>query len=176
MKFTIFTTALFIALAISTIIKAQVGIGVSTADINPSALLDVTSTTKGFLPPRMTTSQRDSITTPETGLVIFNTTTNSLEYKSSTEWVSLRTTTPNTADVILPYVLICTQQWMENNLDVTNYRNGDPIPYVTDATEWAGLTTGAWCYYNNDPANGNLYGKLYNWHAVNDTRGLAPMG
>jgi len=48
MKFTIFTTALFIALAISTIIKAQVGIGVSTADINPSALLDVTSTTKGF--------------------------------------------------------------------------------------------------------------------------------
>jgi hypothetical protein len=51
MKYTILTTALFIALAISTTIKAQVGIGVSTANINPSAQLDVTSTTKGFLPP-----------------------------------------------------------------------------------------------------------------------------
>ena len=178
MKFTIFTTALIIALAITTTTNAQVGIGISTADINPSAQLDVNSTTKGFLPPRMTTSQRDSITTPATGLVIFNTITNSLEYKSSTGWVSLTAATPNTADVILPNVLICTQQWMENNLDVTNYRNGDPIPYVTDATEWASLTTGAWCYYNNDPANGNLYGKLYNWHAVNDSThgGLAPTG
>ena len=176
MKFTILTTVLIITLAITTTTNAQVGIGVSTADINPSAQLDVTSSTKGFLPPRMTTTERDAISTPATGLVIFNTTTNSLEYKSSTEWVSLKTATPNTADIILPNVLICTQQWMENNLDVSTYRNGDPIPYVADATEWASLTTGAWCYYNNDPANGNLYGKLYNWYAVNDTRGLAPMG
>ena len=176
MKYTILTTALFIVLAISTTIKAQVGIGVSTANINPSAQLDVSSTTKGFLPPRMTTTQRDAISTPATGLVIFNTITNSLEYKSSTGWVSLTAATPTTAAVFLPTVVIGTQQWMGNNLDVTNYRNGDPIPYVTDATEWAGLTTGAWCYYNNDPANGNLYGKLYNWHAVNDPRGLAPLG
>ncbi len=172
MKFTIFTIVLIIALAITTSSNAQVGIGVSTADINPSAQLDVTSTTKGFLPPRMTTSQRDSISTPATGLVIFNTTTNSLEYKSSTGWVSLTTATA----VNYPSVLIGAQYWMEKNLELTTYRNGDPIPYVTDATEWASLTTGAWCYYNNDPANGNLYGKLYNWYAVNDPRGLAPSG
>ena len=176
MKKTILASLLMIALAITTTTNAQVGIGVSTANINPSAQLDVSSTKKGFLPPRMTTSQRDSINTPATGLVIFNTTTNSLEYKSSTSWVSLTTTTSNTAAVFLPSIVIGTQQWMGNNLDVTNYRNGDPIQYVTDATEWAGLTTGAWCYYNNDPANGNLYGKLYNWYAVNDSRGLAPMG
>jgi uncharacterized protein (TIGR02145 family) len=65
---------------------------------------------------------------------------------------------------------------MEKNLDVLTYRNGDVIPEVTDAAEWAGLTTGAWCYYDNDAANGAIYGKLYNWYAVNDPRGLAPQG
>ncbi len=73
-------------------------------------------------------------------------------------------------------VTICSQVWMIKNLDVTTYRNGDAIPQVTDATAWANLTTGAWCYYNNDAANGPIYGKLYNWYAVNDVRGLAPSG
>ncbi len=68
------------------------------------------------------------------------------------------------------------QVWMSKNLDVTTYRNGDPIPEVTDPGEWAGLTTGAWCWYNNDPALGAVYGRLYNWYAVNDPRGLAPVG
>ncbi len=66
--------------------------------------------------------------------------------------------------------------WMCRNLDVDHYRNGDPIPEVQDSAQWANLTTGAWCYYNNDPANGAIYGKLYNWYAVNDPRGLAPIG
>jgi len=71
---------------------------------------------------------------------------------------------------------ICDQTWMVKNLDVDQYRNGDPIPQVTDPAAWAALTTGAWCYYFNDPANGATYGKLYNWYAVNDPRGLAPAG
>ena len=65
---------------------------------------------------------------------------------------------------------------MEKKLDVVTYLNGDIIPQVTDPTAWGALTTGAWCYYNNDPANGAIYGKLYNWYAVNDARGLAPQG
>jgi uncharacterized protein (TIGR02145 family) len=65
---------------------------------------------------------------------------------------------------------------MVKNLDVSTYRNGDPIPQVTDSATWNNLTTGAWCYYNNDPANGAIYGKLYNWYAVMDPRGLAPAG
>ena len=73
-------------------------------------------------------------------------------------------------------VTICNQVWATRNLDVTTYRNGDPIPQVTDIGQWGTLTTGAWCYYNNDPANGATYGKLYNWYAVNDPRGLAPAG
>lgn len=73
-------------------------------------------------------------------------------------------------------VLIGTQEWTNCNLDVTTYANGDTIPQVTDPTAWAALTTGAWCYYDNDSANGTTYGKLYNWYAVNDPRGLAPVG
>jgi uncharacterized protein (TIGR02145 family) len=71
-------------------------------------------------------------------------------------------------------VEIGNQIWMCENLDVTHYRNGDEIPQVQDSSEWASLTTGAWCYYDNDPENGEVYGKLYNWYAVNDPRGLAP--
>jgi uncharacterized protein (TIGR02145 family) len=71
---------------------------------------------------------------------------------------------------------ICGKDWMKKNLDVSTYRNGDPIPQVTDPSEWLGLTTGAWCYYENNSANGTVYGKLYNWYAVNDPRGLAPAG
>jgi uncharacterized protein (TIGR02145 family) len=73
-------------------------------------------------------------------------------------------------------VLICEQRWTTSNLNVSTYRNGDPIPEVSDPVAWAALTTGAWCYYDNDPANGAIYGKMYNWYAVNDPRGLAPLG
>lgn len=63
-------------------------------------------------------------------------------------------------------VTICNQLWATKNLDVTTYSDGTPIPQVTDPTQWAGLTTGAWCYYNNDPANDAVYGKLFNWYAA----------
>ena len=55
-----------------------------------------------------------------------------------------------------------TQDWAIENAEVETYRDGTPIPQVTDDTEWASLTTGAWCYYDNDPNKG----KLYNWYAV----------
>lgn len=77
----------------------------------------------------------------------------------------------------LKSVKIGKQTWMVKNLDVATYRNGDPIPKVTNEAEWVALTTGAWCYYNNDSATyAATYGKLYNWYAVNDPRGLAPTG
>jgi uncharacterized protein (TIGR02145 family) len=68
------------------------------------------------------------------------------------------------------------QIWMTRNLDVSTYLNGEPIPQVTDSSQWPKLKTGAWCYYNNDSTLGKVYGKLYNWYAVNDPRGLAPLG
>jgi uncharacterized protein (TIGR02145 family) len=86
------------------------------------------------------------------------------------------TTTTICQDCIAHDVTIGTQVWTGCNLDVTTYRNGDPIPEVTDQGAWNSLTTGAWCYYENTSSNGTTYGKLYNWHAVNDPRGLAPIG
>jgi uncharacterized protein (TIGR02145 family) len=101
-----------------------------------------------------------------------------LEIRNSTSWASLITAADalRTAADALPTIQIGTQKWMSKNLDVAFYRNGDPIPQVTDPTAWEGLTTGAWCYYDNDPIQGGKFGKLYNWYAVNDSRGLAPQG
>ncbi|WP_153798431.1 fibrobacter succinogenes major paralogous domain-containing protein [Foetidibacter luteolus] len=73
-------------------------------------------------------------------------------------------------------VKIGNQYWTRRNLNITRYRNGDSIPHVTDANQWRNLKSGAWCYYNNDPSSEALYGKLYNWYAVTDPRGLAPDG
>jgi len=73
-------------------------------------------------------------------------------------------------------IAIGSQVWADKNLDVSTYRNGDPIPQVQDSIVWSNLTTGAWCYYNGDAGLGTIYGKIYNWYAVNDSRGLAPLG
>jgi uncharacterized protein (TIGR02145 family) len=73
-------------------------------------------------------------------------------------------------------VTIGTQKWTGCNANTKFYNNGDPIPYVSDPTTWASLTFGAWCYYNNDPASEATYGVLYNWYAVNDPRGISPVG
>jgi uncharacterized protein (TIGR02145 family) len=73
-------------------------------------------------------------------------------------------------------VVIGTQEWMIRNLDVTTYRDGTEIPEVTDNATWSALTTGAWCYHSNNSANDPIYGKLYNWYAVTNAKGLAPIG
>jgi len=98
-------------------------------------------------------------------------------------------------------VKIGNQWWMAENLRVTHYRNMDgcptvapgaapwvtanpevstylydAIPYVTDDATWSVLTSGAYCNYNNSEANALIYGNLYNWYAVADSRGIAPVG
>ena len=74
-------------------------------------------------------------------------------------------------------VKIGTQTWMAENLNVSHFRNGDPIPEAKTAKEW--LNAGekgkpAWCYYDNKSDNDKIYGKLYNWYALKDIRGLSP--
>jgi uncharacterized protein (TIGR02145 family) len=86
---------------------------------------------------------------------------------------------PVTVDEKYEAVKIGDQVWMKRNLDVSHFRNGDPIPEAKTNEEWkkAGEEgKPAWCYFKNDPEKGKVYGKLYNWFAVNDPRGLAPEG
>ena len=76
-------------------------------------------------------------------------------------------------------VKIGSQIWLGENLNIATFRNGDKIPEAKTAEEWQKANDNkqpAWCYYNNDPKNGEKYGKLYNGYAVNDKRGLAPEG
>ena len=77
-------------------------------------------------------------------------------------------------------VTIGKQVWMLENLNVATFKNGAAIPEVQTAESWENsgkyYQTPAWCYYNNDPKNGEKYGKLYNWYAVVDTNGLCPQG
>jgi uncharacterized protein (TIGR02145 family) len=75
--------------------------------------------------------------------------------------------------------LIGKQEWQIENLNVTTFRNGDKILEAKTEQEWILACENeipAWCYYDNDPTNGAVYGKLYNWYAVVDKRGLAPIG
>ena len=74
-------------------------------------------------------------------------------------------------------VIIGSQWWMAENLKVTHYRNGDPIPNVTNETNWSdlwGLKKGAYCEYSNNVEIVSTYGRLYNWYAVADNRNIAP--
>jgi uncharacterized protein (TIGR02145 family) len=96
------------------------------------------------------------------GLILFSCSNNNSPNSSNTKTIDS--------------VKIGSQVWMVKNLDVDHYQNGDIIPQVSDSTQWANLLTGAWCYYNNSDSLGLIYGKLYNWYAVNDPRGLAPIG
>jgi len=76
-------------------------------------------------------------------------------------------------------ITIGNQVWMTANLNLSYFRNGDAIPESKTKEEWiaAGkLGKPTWCHYGNDPKNDEKYGKLYNWYAVSDPRGLAPNG
>lgn len=85
---------------------------------------------------------------------------------------------------VYPTVKIGEQTWMAENLNVATFRNGDPIPEAKTKEQWIEASKSgkpAWCYYENraiqdDATNGSKYGKLYNWFAVNDSRGIAPIG
>ena len=272
-----FLTFTFLLLNFEFTSAQNVGIGTNS----PQAALDVSSTTNGFLPPRMTFAQRNAIVNPAAGLIVYcsDCANGEMQYYNGTNWIKMSIdigsvpfvaptvttaviisitnttaicggsitadggstvtsrgvvwstspsptialttktvdgsgtgsftssitgltanttyyvrayatnsvgttygaqqtfTTTNITFVSLPSVTIGTQIWSSQNLSVATYRNGDPIPQVTDPTAWANLTTGAWCWYNNDSATyAATYGRLYNWYAVNDPRGLAPQG
>jgi uncharacterized protein (TIGR02145 family) len=95
------------------------------------------------------------------------------------EFLSSNVIKSNNPVEYIPQVRIGRQIWTAQNLNVDKFRNGEPIPQAKNSDEW--IKAGAegkpvWCYYENDPTNDAKYGKIYNWYAVNDPRGLAPLG
>ncbi len=73
------------------------------------------------------------------------------------------------------------QEWMKENLRVSRYTNGDAIGYYGDSASWGqilvdGASTPAWCYLRDNSANDTVYGKLYNFFTILDSRGLCPVG
>jgi len=78
-------------------------------------------------------------------------------------------------DNIYHTVIIGNQVWLTENLKTTKYNDGSVIPLVTDNTGWISLSSPGFCWYNNESANKDIYGALYNWYAVN-TGKLCPTG
>jgi uncharacterized protein (TIGR02145 family) len=73
-------------------------------------------------------------------------------------------------------VIVGTQTWMRYNLNVSKFSDDTDIENITNYTTFMATSTPAWCYYDNMEENGAVYGKLYNWYAVNDAKGLCPVG
>lgn len=87
--------------------------------------------------------------------------------------------TPTVTDVdgnVYNTIQIGNQCWTKENLKVSKYADNTPIPSVTLNSDWTNLSTGAWCNYNNNIQFNNTYGKLYNWFAVTNSKGLCPAG
>jgi uncharacterized protein (TIGR02145 family) len=95
---------------------------------------------------------------------------------SKTVNVNVRATIADIEGNVYMIVTIGAQTWMAENLRTTKYNNGEPIINVTDDVTWSSLTNGAYCWYNNSPANKDTWGALYNWYAVSDNRNIAPIG
>ncbi|MDP8315183.1 MAG: Ser-Thr-rich GPI-anchored membrane family protein [Candidatus Celaenobacter antarcticus] len=104
---------------------------------------------------------------------------NSSVYDYSNNYFTLYVATGTVTDIddnVYQTREIGNQWWMTENLKVTHYRNGSSISKVTNNNTWTGLSTGAYCNYGNNNGNVATYGHLYNWYALDDSRGIAPDG
>lgn len=97
-------------------------------------------------------------------------------YGNSVYLKPLKSTIKDIDGNVYTTVAIGTQVWTVENLNVTKYKNGDPIEKIQDKSLWNNTETGAYCNYDNDVSNSNIYGKLYNWYAASDERNIAPEG
>lgn len=189
-KFIVFLAALSIAANLS---LGQVGIKSDNTSPDNSAMLDVSSTEKGLLVPRMTSSERQAIISPAIGLMVYQTDEPAgFYYHDSAGWIAVASNLDigmllsiieglsagvydkdgNHYDA----VVIGNQVWMASNLMVTRFNDGTTIPNVTGNPDWMNTTDPAYCWYNDDSATyGSVYGALYNWYAV-EQGNLCPIG
>ncbi len=160
----------------------NVAINTDGSPPHTSAILDLQATDKGILIPRINVEQRDEISEPAKGLLIYQTGHKSgFRYYNGAEWRDLerpfvnnvKDSDGNTYDILV----IGTQQWFASNLKVTHFRNGDPIPFIDASLQWAEAGEAAATAYNGMAETYlPIFGLLYNAFAVNDARGLCPEG
>jgi len=176
------TFILVTLLLLSIKITAQVGIGTTTPD--PNAVLDVVSTNKGFLPPRV--ANVAAIATPVAGLMIYDESKQCMRYYNGTIWsdcmgnITPAFTCGDTMTDIdgntYPTVLIDDKCWMAADLKVSKYPNGDPIPYIDNNATWGALadnnTDDGYSFYGDSNNDGIVdiaysdYGALYSYSAA----------
>ena len=161
-------------------LNAQVSVSADGSSASPGAMLEVKSTDKGFLPPRMTTAQRNAISTPVEGLMIYNTDQKALNIFDGTSWTSLYSfvcglSMIDTRDMkVYKTVQIGTQCWMAQNLNVGIRINGIVDHSDNDILE-------KYCYGDAE-SNCGLYGGLYQWDEMmqyvttKGTKGICPDG
>ena len=179
--------AIILVLVVSANAFSQnIGVAINSDGAAPNncAILDVSSTTKAFLPPRMTNAQKVAIATPAAGLMVWCSNcgpSGELQIFNGTTWTNTAGGAASGLDITdgsgntYETVTIGTQTWLTKNLYTTKYNDGTDILTVTSSVSWSRLTSGAYCDYSNDPSNTATYGRLYNWHAVN-TGKLCPTG
>lgn len=124
----------------------------------------------------------DNTSSPTAGTIRYNTEEDDFEGWNGYQWLSLTKKTaeygPQVTDIDgndYRTVKIGKQLWMAENLKVTKYNDGTNIQNISSSATWSALNTGAWCYYDNDSSNDDIYGKLYNYYTLSNDK-LCPTG
>ncbi len=175
-----FTILIVIVISLSYVTNAQVAINNDGSTADNSAMLDVKSNSKGFLPPRMTAAERNAISSPAAGLIVYNTNTKRVNIYNGTEWKTFDGTWENCG---LPFtyegqsyntVMIGEQCWMAENLNIGTRIDGS-------GNQTDNSTIEKYCYLDNT-SNCDTYGGLYQWDEMmqyvttEGTQGICPMG
>ena len=160
--------------------KASGNVGIGTTSPSYSAELEISSTTRGFLPPRMTTSQMEAISSPATGLMLYNTSINAVVVFNGDVWEQVQNKDGQSCGDFTyegqtySTVIIGSQCWMAENLNV-----GTMIDSLDDQTDNG--TIEKYCY-RNETDSCDIYGGLYQWDEVmqyvstEGAQGICPAG
>jgi len=119
---------------------------------------------------------QDTLYVFKTGQMVMKKAVNDVDSISFTYTPQRNGTVSDIDGNIYHWITIGNQIWMVENLKTSRFINGETISNITVPVFWSTATFATWCNYNNDPINGVIYGKLYNWYAVNDNRKIAPLG
>ncbi len=179
---------LFVAITMiaSYTLTAQVAVNTDGSNPDGSAILDVKSTDKGFLPPRMSTAQMNAISSPSAGLMIFNTTINTVFFYDGSAWRNLYNDGESGGPIsydgqTYQTVIIGTQTWMAENLNIGTMINSTNGGTNSDGEQTDNSTIEKYCYYNT-PTYCDTYGGLYQWNEMMQyvtaevAQGICPTG